>query len=57
LAGESAAYDIGKSGWKMELGNIFIAGHFGPMVSQHGPGLWIDLAERDGLEPARPFQP
>jgi hypothetical protein len=26
------------------------------MLSQHAPAERIDLAERDGLEPARPFQ-
>jgi hypothetical protein len=58
LTGESAHDDIGNNSvcfepFSGEFSHVMIAGHSRPMLSQHAPAERIDLAERDGLEPAR----
>jgi hypothetical protein len=39
-----------------EFSHVMVAGNLRPMLSQHALAERIDLAERDGLEPARPLQ-
>jgi hypothetical protein len=39
-----------------KLFDIFIAGNLGPVLLEHASAERIDLAERDGLETARPLQ-
>jgi hypothetical protein len=61
LAGESADDGVNQNSTSSKLGSgefahIVIAGHSRPMLRQNTLAEWIDLAERDGLEPARPLQ-
>jgi len=61
LAGEAAAYDIGpRPGFGQPIGveraNVVMDRNLWPMLRQHPPAEWIDLAERHGLETARPLQ-
>jgi hypothetical protein len=39
-----------------EGSHVIVAGNLRPMFRQHALAEWIDLAERDGLEPARALQ-
>jgi hypothetical protein len=36
--------------------NVIVAGNLRPVLSQNLSRVWVDLAERDGLEPARALQ-
>jgi hypothetical protein len=57
LAGEAAADDInGSDLLSAERANVVKAWNSRPVFRQHAPAEWIDLAERDGLEPARALQ-
>lgn len=62
LAREAAAYgidgnSIGSKPLAGEFSNVMVAGNLRPVLRQHAAAKGIDLAERDGLEPARPLQP
>jgi hypothetical protein len=61
LTGESAADDInGNSVCPEPIGsellNVSIDRNLGPVLAENAAAELIDLAERDGLEPARAFQ-
>jgi hypothetical protein len=61
LAREPACDDIDgnsvslKSG-SVEGSDIFVALHFRPMLRQHAPAEWIDLAEGHGFKPTCPLK-
>jgi len=61
LAGKAATDDVGHNSicrqpFGRERAHIFIAGSVRPVLGQHTPAKWIDLAKGDGLEAARAFQ-
>lgn len=61
LAWESATNDvngnsIGSKAFTRQLPYIVVAGHMGPVLGQDATRKLLDLAERDGLEPASPLQ-
>jgi hypothetical protein len=61
LAGKAPAdcvngNSIGSKSLCGKLSNVMVTGHLGPVFREDAAGKLFDLAERDGLEPARPLQ-
>jgi hypothetical protein len=57
LAGKSSANNVHFSDMRgLQLSHVTVDGDARPMLGQHAPRKLLDLAERDGLEAARPFK-
>jgi hypothetical protein len=57
LAGEASANNINWSDiFAPEFGDIFKARNRWPVLRQHTPAEWVDLAEGHGFEAARALQ-